>query len=42
MRGTWNLAMDEWNITSNEIFYEVPSETIVFGEQALDGEIQMT
>ena len=42
MRGTWNLAMDEWSITSNEVFYEVPSETIVFGEQGLDGEIQMT
>ena len=35
MRGTFNLLMDEWNTTLNQIFYEVPSETINVGEETL-------
>ena len=40
MRGTFNLLMDEWNLTMNQIFYEVPSETINVGEMKDYGEIQ--
>ena len=33
MRGTFNLLTDEWNTTMNQVFYEVPSETVNIGEQ---------
>ena len=35
MRGTFNLATDEWNVTMNQVFYEVPSDTINIGEEDL-------
>jgi hypothetical protein len=35
MRGTFNLLMDEWSTTMNQVFYEVPSETINIGEETL-------
>ena len=41
MRGTFNLVMDEWDVTLNEVYYEVPSETINVGTRTYDGEIQM-
>ena len=35
MRGTFNLLTDEWNVTMNQVFYEVPSETINVGIESL-------
>ena len=31
MRGTFNLLLDQWDVTMNQIFYEVPSETVNTG-----------
>jgi len=39
MRGGFNLSMDEWNITSDEIHYEVPTETITIGGREFEAEI---
>ena len=39
MRGTFNLLLDEWNLTMNQVFYEVPSEAITVGEQPSSGDI---
>ena len=33
MRGTFNLLNDQWDTTMNQVFYEVPSDTINVGEQ---------
>lgn len=35
MRGTFNLLTDEWETTMNQVFYEIPSETINVGIEAL-------
>ena len=39
MGGGFNLSMDEWNITSDEINYEVPTETITIGGREFEAEI---
>ena len=39
MRGTFNLLLDEWNVTMNQIFYEVPSETVNIGTQSVNAEL---
>ena len=39
MRGTFNLLLDEWNVTMNQIFYEVPSDTINVGEKQVAAEL---
>ena len=33
MRGTFNLLTDEWETTMNQVFYEVPTDTVNIGEQ---------
>ena len=39
MRGTFDLLTDQWSTTMNQIFYEVPSETINIGTRSLTGEL---
>ena len=41
MRGSFNIMMDEWSITSDEVFYEVPSETLNLGQRTINAEIQI-
>ena len=35
MRGTFNLLLDQWDVTMNQIFYEVPSETVNTGIEVM-------
>ena len=42
MRGTFNLLLDEWNATMNQVFYEVPSETTRVGEQPIEGNLTIS
>ena len=39
MRGKFDLLTDQWSTTMNQIFYEVPSETINIGARSLTGEL---
>ena len=41
MRGGFNLSMDEWNVTSDEMSYNVPSETINIGQRDFTAEISI-
>ena len=38
MSGGFNLSMDEWSVTSDEINYEVPTETITIGGREFEAE----
>tara|TARA_R110000823_G_C15941356_1_gene500509 strand:- start:1207 stop:3582 length:2376 start_codon:yes stop_codon:yes gene_type:complete len=39
MSGGFNLSMDEWSVISDEINYEVPTETITIGGREFEAEI---
>ena len=41
MRGTFNLLLDQWDVTMNQINYEVPSETVNVTKQEVQSDLTM-
>ena len=39
MRGTFNIMLDQWDVTMNQINYEVPSETINVTQQQVAADL---
>ena len=42
MRGTFNIMLDQWDVTMNQINYEVPSETINVTQQQVAADLTST